>query len=110
RPSARSLASITTQLRSRSPLSREMLRVCSVSFKFVPLKSQILAGPMGFEPTTSDVTGRRSNRAELRPRPNHLLLHFPARVATTRRGSLQCRTEFIPSARSQKRNKYRIDE
>src|ERR1700675_717075 len=38
---------------------------------------------MGFEPTTSDVTGRRSNRAELRPRPNHLLLHFPARVATT---------------------------
>ena len=30
-----------------------------------------LAGPMGFEPTTSDVTGRRSNRAELRPRPNH---------------------------------------
>src|SRR5437879_5433796 len=28
----------------------------------------ILAGPMGFEPTTSDVTGRRSNRAELRPR------------------------------------------
>src|SRR5208282_4772695 len=84
-PSARSLASITTHWRSRSPLSREMLRVCSVSFKFVPLKSQILAGPMGFEPTTSDVTGRRSNRAELRPRPNHLLLHFPAAVATTLR-------------------------
>src|SRR5208337_3846782 len=46
-------------------------------------KTLILAGPMGFEPTTSDVTGRRSNRAELRPRPNHPLLHFPARVATT---------------------------
>jgi hypothetical protein len=34
-----------------------------------------LAGPMGFEPTTSDVTGRRSNRAELRPRPKHSFVH-----------------------------------
>src|SRR5208282_5890786 len=85
RPSARSLASITTQLRSRSPLSREMLRVCSVSFNFVLRIKSVLAGPMGFEPTTSDVTGRRSNRAELRPRPNHPLLHFPTRVATRRR-------------------------
>src|SRR5882757_3812511 len=39
-------------------------------------KKLSLAGPMGFEPTTSDVTGRRSNRAELRPRLNHPLLHF----------------------------------
>jgi hypothetical protein len=35
-----------------------------------------LAGPMGFEPTTSDVTGRRSNRAELRPRCERFFYRF----------------------------------
>src|SRR5690349_19688691 len=35
-----------------------------------------LAGPMGFEPTTSDVTGRRSNRAELRPHRNPSFYRF----------------------------------
>src|SRR6266404_1204895 len=44
--------------------------------RLVVLPSEVkLAGPMGFEPTTSDVTGRRSNRAELRPRPKHSFVH-----------------------------------
>ena len=42
-----------------------------------------LAGPMGFEPTTSDVTGRRSNRAELRPRREHLFYRFRLGYTTT---------------------------
>ena len=36
----------------------------------------LLAGPKGFEPSTSGVTGRRSNRAELRPQNPYLLLNF----------------------------------
>jgi hypothetical protein len=42
-----------------------------------------LAGPMGFEPTTSDVTGRRSNRAELRPRRGQFFYRFRLSYTTT---------------------------
>jgi hypothetical protein len=89
-PSGRSVASIRSHRRLRSAASCDTLPVCSVSFtlRHLPCPPSmriavcVLAGPMGFEPTTSDVTGRRSNRAELRPRLNHPLLHFPPRGAT----------------------------
>src|SRR5271170_5377976 len=44
---------------------------------------------MGFEPTTSDVTGRRSNRAELRPRRTIFSDTFqPPEQPSARGGSL----------------------
>ena len=48
------IVSTTMQLRTDSAATHE--------------SSKILAGPTGFEPATSCVTGRRSNQTELRPR------------------------------------------
>jgi hypothetical protein len=39
----------------------------------------IMAGAKGIEPSTSGVTGRRSNQAELRPR----IFYFSCGIATT---------------------------
>src|ERR1700722_8957874 len=54
----RDASSLFGQLQVRYPFA-----VVARYFICAPLEALKLAGPMGFEPTTSDVTGRRSNRA-----------------------------------------------
>ncbi len=52
---------------------------------------------MGFEPTTSDVTGRRSNRAELRPRSNHSSYIFRSAEQPSLRVRRQFGHFFLPA-------------
>src|SRR5262249_10845614 len=52
-------------------------------------------GPMGFEPTTSDVTGRRSNRAELRPRCEPSFVPVPVTRDNLRRSRVSRATVIL---------------
>jgi hypothetical protein len=64
-------------------LERKKAEAVCPGFFFIPLRSKQMAGRTGIEPVTSDVTGRRSNQLNYRPRffkfcvqSSQLIKHF----------------------------------